>query len=306
MKTTIQLLLLLITLSMYSQNKPDSEYLAINGMHNGNIWNTENYQQRAKSDSLRVLQFQKEGLARAEKYKPLEEPKEMKKENWFTKNVVDVNEKDRNKNDKLIKEQKDYQIRINKVNAVFERDMQSIAEFKKQWSDYAKSESKRIVQETKQREIEIEKNRIQREQEQRDADIAKEIATKKAKEEQKIIEDELKAMPTNPDYKKWKVKYENALSQSQANVDKCEAIIKKHTFKDAFGQKRYDTSDFSASEKKIFNQNLESLNNRNYDIIRDLENDKKYYYYWNDTVSDEKSTWSYRLSSFYNNTSKAY
>ena len=121
---------------------------------------------------------------------------------------------------------------------------------------------------------------------------------------QKDIEEYAK-MSTNSDYIKWKTKYERTIALAQANIDKCESIIKKHTFRNAFGEKMYDTSDFTESEKKIFNDNLDKLGKRNKEI-GELETQKKYYHYWNNNVDMNKSTSSYRLSSYYNSKNKAY
>src|SRR5690606_34824500 len=127
----------------------------------------------------------------------------------------------------------------------------------------------------------------------------------KAEEERKIRIEEYKAMPTNPEYKAWVAKYEKAISIAQENIDKCEAIIKKHTYKNAFGEKLYDSSDFTESEKKVFNQNLDLIVKKKMKNSK-IKKEKKFYQYLNENVSIERSTSSYRLSSYHNSKNKAY
>lgn len=117
------------------------------------------------------------------------------------------------------------------------------------------------------------------------------------------MEKRMAEMPSNPDYIKWKRDYENALLASQSNVDKCEVIIKKHTFKNAFGEKMYDSSDFSENEKNTFNKNLESISNRR-TVIRELEEKSDFYNFWVDSVPNEKASWSYRISIYFSSKSK--
>ncbi|GAK99685.1 hypothetical protein JCM19314_3730 [Nonlabens ulvanivorans] len=117
------------------------------------------------------------------------------------------------------------------------------------------------------------------------------------------MEKTMAEMASNPDYIIWKRDYENALRESQSNIDKCEAIIKKHTFKNAFGEKIYDSSDFSENEKNTFNKNLESISNRRR-VIRELEDNSEYYNFWVDSVSEERASWSYSIAVYFRSKSK--
>lgn len=107
------------------------------------------------------------------------------------------------------------------------------------------------------------------------------------------------------DYKVWKSKYINLLSSAQTNVNLCKTIISKHTFKNRFGEKLYDSAAFSSQEKATFNKNLDSLENK-LQQIKDLEQNKSFLNYYNDKASIEESTKSYNLSSFYNSTNRAF
>jgi len=225
-------------------------------------------------------------LAYAEYLKPKEQPIENPKKRF------------REQNEKLKVQQEKYELKIKEITENLNRKIKDAQKYRDDWVTYLKAKEIATEKAKKERELKAENKRIQ---DEKDAKIAQE----NAEEEQKNREAEWKAMPTNLKYKQWKVKYEKALSLSQANVNKCEAIIKKHTFKNAFGQKKYDSSDFSQSEKKVFNQNLDLLKKQS-DEIGSLESEEKYYYYWNETVSIQKSTWSYRLSSYYNSKSKVY
>jgi len=109
----------------------------------------------------------------------------------------------------------------------------------------------------------------------------------------------------NVEYKTWVSKYISLQQSAQINVNFCNAIIKKHTYLNRLGQKRYDTSTFTKQEKTSFNLNLDSLNEK-LRQIGDLEGQRDFLSYYNDKVSDAEATKSYNLSTYYNNTSKAY
>lgn len=299
MKTIITLLALLMTVGSYSQEAPKS--YSNGGDIRGAAWTIKDYQDNAKKDSLLAVKYYNNDLSQAEAIKPKEKPEKIKKKGWFAKNIVDIKENQRNENKKLKEQQEKYEQKIKKANAEFDGKIKKLQKYRDDWVAFLKAEKIAEAKAEKKREMEAEKKRIN---DAKDAKIAK-IAKEKAEEKQKKHEAEWKAMPTNPKYKQWKVKYEKVISLAQANVDKCEAIIKKHTFKNVFGQKRYNSSDFTESDKKIYNKNLDLLG-KNHDEIGDLENEKKYYFYWYDTVSMRKSTSSYRSSSYYNSKSKVY
>lgn len=106
-------------------------------------------------------------------------------------------------------------------------------------------------------------------------------------------------------YKTWKTKYLALLQSAQTNVNTCNAIIKKHTYLNRFGQKRYDSEKFTKQEKLTFNKNLDSLNEK-LKKIGDLEDERNFLSYYNNKVSTVEATKSYSLSSFYNSTSRSY
>lgn len=296
MKTIISIFALLIFIGAKSQEYPNS--MSNGGNIGGHTWTIKDYQENAKKDSLLAVRIYNGNLSQAEYLKPKEKPKELKEKGWFAKNVVDTKEDEREKNKKLKEQQENYELKIKEANEDYNRRIKDLQNYRDDWVQYLKA--KTITQENakKERELEAEKQRIQ---DEKDAKIAQ----KKAEEESKQREAEWKAMPNNPEYKQWKVKYEKLIALAQANVDKCEVIIKKHTFRNAFGEKLYDSSDFTESEKKVFNATLDSLGKQN-EEIGNLEDEKKFYFYWNETVSMQKSTTSYRLSSYYNNKSKVY
>jgi len=276
-KFSVKRIITLFTLSscaiMHSQQRPDS---MPNGGHlGGNDWTIKDYQENAEKDSLKAVRIYDHNLKLADFFKPKESLKKKK----------------------LNTQQEEYEKRLTKAKEDFDREVKSIQQYRDDWIAYLKAQAIARVKAQEELERQAEEERIQEEK-------ADKIALEKAQEKQKTLEAEWKAMPTNPQYQQWKAKYEKAISLAQANVDKCESIIKKHTFKNIFGQKQFDSSEFSDSEKKVFNQNLESLAKYN-DEIGKLE-EEKYYGFWNETVTMQESTSSYRLSSYYNNTSKVY
>lgn len=296
MKTIISLFSLLIFGGAYSQEYPDS--MPNGGNIGGHTWTIQDYKENAKKDSLLAVRIYNSNISQAEYLKPKEQPKELKEKGWFAKNIVDTKEDQREKNKKLKEQQEKYDLKIKEANEDLNRRIKDLQKYRNDWVEYRRSEAIAKAKAKKERELEAEKKRVQDEKEAI-------IAQEKAEEEQKQREAEWKAMPTNPQYKQWKVNYEKAITLAQSYVDKCESIIKKHTFRNAFGEKLYDSSDFTKAEKKIFNENLDLLGKKN-DEIGNLEDEDKFYYYWNETVDMHKSTSSYRLSSYYNNKSKVY
>ncbi|TPG42026.1 hypothetical protein [Flavobacterium pectinovorum] len=107
------------------------------------------------------------------------------------------------------------------------------------------------------------------------------------------------------EYKTWKTKYLTLLQSAQTNVNTCNAIIKKHTYLNRLGQKRYDSDKFTKQEKLSFNKNLDSLNEK-LKTIGDLEDNRDFLAFYNNKVSTVEATKSYALSSFYNSTSRSY
>lgn len=114
-----------------------------------------------------------------------------------------------------------------------------------------------------------------------------------------------KNLGNSSEYKTWKTKYLSLLQSAQTNVNFCNAIIKKHTYLNRIGQKRYDSEKFTKQEKLSFNKNLDSLNEK-LKMIGDLEDKRDFLAYYNDKVSNVEATKSYSLSSFYNSTSRSY
>lgn len=110
---------------------------------------------------------------------------------------------------------------------------------------------------------------------------------------------------TNPQYIAWKTKYIGLLQSAQININACKAITAKHTFKNMLGEKRYDSGDFSATEKSTFNKNLDLLEAK-LKQIRELESKQDFYGYYNDKVSEIDATKSYSISSYFNSTSRVY
>lgn len=114
-----------------------------------------------------------------------------------------------------------------------------------------------------------------------------------------------KNLGNTEEYKLWKTNYLTLLKSAQTNVNTCNAIIKKHTYLNRLGQKRYDSATFTKQEKVSFNKNLDSLNEK-LKKIGELEDERDFLSYYNDKVSTVEATKSYSLSSFYNSTSRSY
>jgi len=284
MKVSFTILAMLLTLCIYSQEYPNSS--PNGGRLGGGDWTINDYIINAKEDSLSALKSYKYDLALYEYLKPKEKPVENPKRRL------------KKHNDELKIQQEKYNLKVQEITNRFDKKIRDIQKYREDWVTYLKAKAIATEKAQKEREIKAENKRIQ---DEKDAVIAK----AKSEEERKKRIEEYKAMPSNPEYKVWVAKYEQAISIAQGNIDKCEAIIKKHTYKNAFGEKLYDSSDFSETEKKVFNQNLDLLGKRN-EEIGELENEKKFYHFWNENVSIEKSTSSYRLSSYFNSKNKAY
>jgi hypothetical protein len=114
-----------------------------------------------------------------------------------------------------------------------------------------------------------------------------------------------KNLGNTEEYKVWKTKYLALLQSAQTNVNTCNAIIKKHTYLNRLGQKKYDSETFTKQEKISFNQNLDSLKEK-LNKIEDLEDEPDFLAFYNNKASTVEATRSYSLSSFYSNTSKSY
>jgi len=112
-------------------------------------------------------------------------------------------------------------------------------------------------------------------------------------------------MSNSTEYKAWKTKYLGLLASAQTDVNSCKSIISKHTYKNIYGEKLYDSSTFSSQEKATFNKNLEQLE-RKLQEIKELEKNKELYHYYNDKASIEDSVKSYNLSTFFNETNRVY
>ncbi|MFH6943969.1 hypothetical protein [Flavobacterium sp. FlaQc-50] len=113
-----------------------------------------------------------------------------------------------------------------------------------------------------------------------------------------------KNLGNTAEYKAWKATYLTLLQSAQINVNTCNSIIKKHTYLNRLGQKRYDSEKFTEQEKLSFNKNLDSLNDK-LKKIADLEDKRDFLEYYNDKISTTEATKSYSLSSFYNSTSRS-
>lgn len=107
------------------------------------------------------------------------------------------------------------------------------------------------------------------------------------------------------EYKAWKTKYVTTLQSCSVNINACKAIITKHTYKNMLGEKMYDSGDFSKQEKISFNRNLDSLNAK-ITQLRDLEYKNEFINYYNNNATTAEATRSYSVSSYYNNTNRAY
>lgn len=163
-------------------------------------------------------------------------------------------------------------IAVSKMNDEADKQILEVAKNRDEWVKYLKP-------------IEAEK-------------IAKEEVLKKLQEEK-----EKKQFPEK--YKIWKIKYLSLLKSAYVNVNTCNTIIKNHTYLNRFREKRYDSDTFTKQEKITFNKNLDALESKN-KSIRELEDNRDFYLYWNDLVTIKESVQSYNLSTFYNTTSRCY
>ncbi|MCL9805708.1 hypothetical protein NAT51_09250 [Flavobacterium amniphilum] len=113
-------------------------------------------------------------------------------------------------------------------------------------------------------------------------------------------------MGNSAEYKTWKAKYQSLQSSAQTNVNACENIIARHTYRNRLGEKLYDSSTFTTQEKASFNKNLDVLQKKLEEIKELEQNYKELYAYYIDKASIDETVKSYNLSSFYNNTRRAY
>ncbi|MEM0576025.1 hypothetical protein [Flavobacterium polysaccharolyticum] len=120
-----------------------------------------------------------------------------------------------------------------------------------------------------------------------------------------LNEIKFKNLGNTDEYKTWKSKYLSLLQSAQTNVNSCNAIIKKYTYLNRIGQKRYDSDKFSKQEKGSFNQNLDSLKAK-LEKIRVLESERDNLSFYNEKASDAEAVKSYSISNFYNSTSRCY
>lgn len=107
------------------------------------------------------------------------------------------------------------------------------------------------------------------------------------------------------EYKSWKAKYQQLQASAQTHIDACEAIIKKHTFRNVFDEKKYDSSDFTQQEKAIFNKNLDLLKSK-LDQLEEMAADRDFSNHYYDQIPMNESTRVLNLSNYYNSTRKAY
>lgn len=107
------------------------------------------------------------------------------------------------------------------------------------------------------------------------------------------------------EYKTWKINYLALLQSAQTNVNTCNAIIKKHTYLNRLGQKRYDSATFTKQEKVSFNKNLDALNEK-LKKIGELEDERDFLDFYNNKISNAEATKSNNIFSFYSNTSRCY
>lgn len=113
-------------------------------------------------------------------------------------------------------------------------------------------------------------------------------------------------MPNTIEYKTWKSKFLSLIQSAESNVNVCKGIIAKHTYKNRFGEKLYDSSTFTSQEKVTFNKNLDTLEIKIKQIRELAENNKDFYDYYNDKATNEESAKFYHLSNFSNTTGHSY
>lgn len=113
-------------------------------------------------------------------------------------------------------------------------------------------------------------------------------------------------MPNTTEYKTWKSKFLSLIQSAESNVNVCKGIIAKHTYKNRFGEKLYDSSTFTSQEKVTFNKNLDTLEIKIKQIRELAENNKDFYDYYNDKATNEESAKFYHLSNFSNTTGHSY
>lgn len=186
---------------------------------------------------------------------------------------------------------------VEKANEKYDRDVKWINEKYDSKIKYHRKEYEMWVDEEKKSIQRVEDRRIAKEKEK----IEQEEASRLAKIETDKRNAEFKKIPSSPEYKKWVSKFEGLLSKSTTHMNRSEVIIKKYTYKNAFGRKMYDKSDFSKADHDTFIRNLESIKsiNEEIDTIKEVSN-KDYFWVWNDSVSMEKASLQNNLMRYYN------
>lgn len=269
----------LMTVGSFAQERPDAPR---------NI-DIDNYKIHIENRRSSITQRYLDDVKRSEHLKPTEKPKDLKKKTIW--NVSGWKE-----NERIEAQQKVYDNKIYYAKESRDNRMRVLMEYQQSWVEYERSERKKIADKAEAERLAKAKKRLEIM-----AETERRLNEALQKEEdEKLREAEYKTMPTNPSYLAWKSKYESALSQSQKNKDRCEALIIKNRYRNAFGQYMYDPSDFSQADRKAFITNIESMGVQ-HEKIRELENEKEYLGYWNNKHDMKKSTQSYSLSMYYNN-----
>lgn len=278
------LLILLVSFNLYCQDYPNSS--PNGGRIGGQSWTVENYIENAQKDSLFLMRVIDNDVKMA----------------LYTKNTSLLAKMRNVKSKKKIETMKqqydnEYRETLSVIYNKYKFKFEKINQYRDEWVNYLKAEESRKLAQEKQLQKEKELEKIKNEEEQK-------LREESAKlDYQKRVAD-YKRISTDTDYIKWKGNYENLLVSANKNVTICNAIINKHSFRNIFGEKLYDSSTFSNDEKKRFNQSLDILNSK-IEQIKILEENNKFYMYWNDNASIEESVKSFNLSNFYYNTNRA-
>lgn len=283
-RISIVLFTLLIYIGAFSQQKPSNYY---NEYGNKSMWNIDNYSNKVDQIISSLENSYKEDVINVESYKPMEEPTKIKKRTSW-------NKKKWQKNDQIAEQEKVYHSKVDLINKEYKDNIAKYLAIRSEWEKFANEERDRIAKEELERIKAEETARLFIIQQKKDESIAQ----VRAKEEYAEALAYDKAIPTNPKYLKWKSEYERSLSLSKKYKDRCVAIIKKNTFKNSWGRKMYDPSDFSQTDKKSFIANIKAWEVQ-HTKIGELEDDE-FIHYWNNTSSPEKATRSYHLSTTFN------
>ncbi|NCP52493.1 MAG: hypothetical protein GW817_09495 [Flavobacteriales bacterium] len=293
MKKYFTLLILLVSFNLQSQEKPESE--PFYGMTIFTTWDAEKYKIEADKALNRLLDDKNYSKERLDNNKNSEIVRK-------TQIGSSANLRKRQKQ-QIIQEIEDtYAQEYEKLQKTYEQRKNEIINSRNEWVEYLtikEAKEKELAEiKKKEKELEEERKRLAEIERQRISDSINKIEYAKRLEA-------YKSMPTNKEYLSWKSNYESLLASGNRNVSNCERLQNKYSFINAFGQKIYDSSKFSASDKKVFNQNLQNL----YNTLQELDTlheNKTFYYYWLDNVPMETSTNAVRLSNFYYNTNRIY